>query len=243
MEALNRIRVQIYAMTCPEDAEMVVDLGADHVGLLAWPGETRLPSLSPQRALEVFEPVRGRAKTVMLPITHSVEEIIDLAGRVEPDYVQVASYPEYLPLREFIRLSEELRAMDVGVIRVVPVDGHDSLSLALEYEAYADIIMVDSSGGPPFPHVREFIGGTGRPHNHEISARIRESIGKPLILAGGLSPENVAEAIRRVKPWGVDAASSLNRVGERHRKDPQRVRAFIEAVRRVEKELRPVGSV
>jgi len=236
METLNRIRVQIYAMTCPEDAEMVVDLGADHVGLLTWPGETRLPSLSPERAIEVFEPVRGRAKTVMLPITHSVEEIIDLAGRVEPDYVQVASYPEYLPLREFIRLSEELRAMDVGVIRVVPVDGHESLSLALEYEAYADIIMVDSSGGPPFPHVREFIGGTGRPHNHEVSARIRESIGKPLILAGGLSPENVADAIRRVKPWGVDAASSLNRIGEQHRKDPDRVRAFIEAVRRAERE-------
>ncbi|RJS86330.1 phosphoribosylanthranilate isomerase, partial [Candidatus Bathyarchaeota archaeon] len=195
-----------------------------------------LPSLSPERAIEVFEPVRGRAKTVMLPITHSVEEIIDLAGRVEPDYVQVASYPEYLPLREFIRLSEELRAMDVGVIRVVPVDGHESLSLALEYEAYADIIMVDSSGGPPFPHVREFIGGTGRPHNHEVSARIRESIGKPLILAGGLSPENVADAIRRVKPWGVDAASSLNRIGEQHRKDPDRVRAFIEAVRRAERE-------
>ena len=238
-----RIRVQIYAMTCPEDAEMVVDLGADHVGLLAWPGGTRLPSLSPEEALEVFEPVRGRAKTVMLPVTHSVEEITALASRVEPDYVQVASYPEHLPLGEFIRLSEELRCMGIGVIRVIPVDGHDSLSLALKYEAYADIIMVDSSGGPPFPHVREFIGGTGRLHNHEISARIRESIRKPLILAGGLSPENVAEAIRRVKPWGVDAASSLNRVDERHRKDPRRVRAFIEAVRRVERELRPVRSV
>ena len=238
-----RIRVQIYAMTCPEDAEMVVDLGADHVGLLAWPGETRLPSLSPEEAQEVFEPVRGRAKAVMLPVTHSVEEITALASRVEPDYVQVASYPEYLPLKEFVRLSEELRGMDIGVIRVVPVDGHDSLSLALEYEAYADIIMVDSYGGPPFPHVGEFIGGTGRLHNHDVSARIRESIRKPLILAGGLSPENVAEAIRKVKPWGVDAASSLNRVGERHRKDPRRVRAFMEAVRRVEGELRPVGSV
>ncbi len=243
METLSRIRVQIYAMTCPEDAEMVVELGADHVGLLAWPWETKLPSLSPKKALEVFEPVRGRAKTVMLPVTHSVEEIMALASRIEPDYVQVASYPEYLPLKEFIRLSEELRGMDIGVIRVVPVDGHESLRLALEYEPYADIIMVDSSGGPPFPHVREFVGGTGKPHNHEVSATIRRSIEKPLILAGGLSPENVAEAIRRVKPWGVDAASSLNRAGERHRKDPERVRAFVEAVRRVERELQAVGSV
>jgi len=232
-----RIRIQIYAMTCPEDAEMVVELGADHIGLLAWPGETKLPSLSVERALEVLEPIRGRVKAVVLPITHRVEEITALASGIEPDYVQVASYPEYLPLEAFIQLSEELRAMGIGVIRVVPVDGHDSLKLALEYEEHADIIMVDSSGGPPFPHVREFIGGTGRPHNHEVSAMIRRSIEKPLILAGGLSPENVADAIRRVKPWGVDAASSLNRVGERHRKDPERVRSFIEAVRRVEREL------
>lgn len=231
---MKRVRVQIYAMTCPEDSEMVVEMGADHVGLLAWLEETRLPALSVGEALEVFEPVRGEATMVLLPITHSVEEIIAIACSVEPDYIQVASYPEYLPLEAFRRLSEELRIMGIGVIRVVPIDGHESLHLALQYEPYADIIMADSSGGPPHSHVREFIGGTGKVHNHSLSAEIRRRIEKPLILAGGLSPENVAEAIRRVEPWGVDAASSLDKRDERHRKDPEKVRRFIEAVRKME---------
>lgn len=233
---MRGIVIQIYAMTCREDSELVVEMRANHVGLLGWLKETRLPVLSIERAIEVFEPVRERARAVLLPVTHRIKEIIEIAGRVEPDLIQLASYPEYLTLEDLMRISEELRAMDIGVIRVIPIDGHDSLRLALEYEAHADIIMTDSSGGSLYPYVREFIGGTGRIHNHSVSAQIRKQIRKPLILAGGLSPENVAEAVRRVMPWGVDAASSLNRREGSHRKNPERVRRFIEVVRKLERE-------
>ena len=74
-------------------------------------------------------------------------------------------------------------------------------------------------------------GGTGRPADWDLAARLALEGFRPLILSGGLSADNVAEAIRRVRPWGVDASSGLETAPGR--KDPDRIRAFIEAVRGV----------
>ena len=233
----RRIVIQIYAMTTPEDAEMVAALGADHVGLLAWTKPSLKPILSIQRARKIFGEVRGLVKTVVIPVSHKKEEIVEIASRIEPDYIQVASYPEYLDFNSFVELADSLHSIGIKVIRVIPVDGYDSLNLAMRYDRVSDVIMMDSAGGPPFPHVSGFIGGTGKLHDLTVSAEIRRRIRRPLILAGGLSPENVEEAIKKVLPWGVDAASSLNQPGRRHRKDPERVRRFIETIRNLERRL------
>lgn len=75
------------------------------------------------------------------------------------------------------------------------------------------------------------LGGTGRIHNWDFSRRIRESIEKPVILAGGLNPGNVAEAIRQVQPYAVDVCSGVRTNG---RLDEGKLSAFIQAVRSVE---------
>ena len=229
---MSRIVVQIYSMTSPEEAAMVSSLGADHVGIMVWLKETHLPILSVQDARKVARGVVGSSKVVIIPTTHDIGEIIEIVEKVDPDYVQIASYPNYMGFESFVLLSEKLRSGGTRVIRVIPVNGHKSLEMALLYERHCDVIMTDSAGKPPFPHVRGFIGGTGKTHNWMISADIRKRIKKPLILAGGLSPENVAAAIKEVLPWGVDAASSLNLEGT-CKKDPEKVKAFIEAVRSI----------
>jgi len=233
---MSRMVVQIYSMTSPEEAAMVSSLGADHVGMMVWLKKTHFPILSIKRAKRIAREVAGGSKVVIIPTTHNLDEIIEIVENVAPDYVQIASYQSYMDFNSFILLSEKLRSGGAKVIKVIPVNGYKSIEMALLYERCCDVIMTDSAGKPPFPHARGFIGGTGKTHNWKVSAEIRKRIKKPLILAGGLSPENVRTAIKEVFPWGVDAASSLNFVGT-YKKDPRKVKAFIEAVRSIEGDL------
>ena len=90
-----------------------------------------------------------------------------------------------------------------------------------------DVIFLDSKA----PNV-DVIGATGSTHDWSISREIVKSISKPVILAGGLSPENVAIAIREVRPWGVDSNTHTNYPGT-WKKDPARVLKFVQAAKSV----------
>jgi phosphoribosylanthranilate isomerase len=164
----------------------------------------------------------------MLPVSHRVDEIVTWAHYVEPDIVQVASYEDHMGYGEFQRLSESLRGSGFRVARVIPVGLGGELEAARRYGALADIIMLDTHGDPPHRLLKGFIGGTGRTHDWGISRRIVEEVGRPVILAGGLNPDNVTDAVRTVRPWGVDAATSLDIPGTLGRKDLGKVIQFIE---------------
>ena len=114
------------------------------------------------------------------------------------------------------------------VIQVAHVSPLDSPSEALEEEhiepGFALALMLDSAHGP-------YRGGSGQPFNWEFAQRLAELV--PLVLAGGLSPENVGEAITTVGPWTVDVSSGTETDG---RKDHDKVRAFIEATRAADAE-------
>ncbi len=222
--------VQVYSMVSVEDAVRVAAAGADHVGLMV--SQWGLPyTVTPALGRSICKAVRGLARCVMLPITHSPETIVSWAFYVEPDLVQVASYESQMGYEEFARLSEELRGSGFRVIRVIPIGAGGELEAARRYKGVSDILMLDTHGEPPHPLLRGFIGGTGRTHDWSLSRRIRDSVRVPVILAGGLGPDNVAEAIRTVRPWGVDAATSLDLPGSMGRKDLARVISFIERAR------------
>ena len=107
------------------------------------------------------------------------------------------------------------------VVQVVHVSPIDSPSDPMEYveAGFAMALMLDSAHGP-------YRGGSGRTFNWEVARLVAAEL--PMMLAGGLTPENVGRAIERVHPWAVDVSSGTERDG---RKDPELVRAFIEAVR------------
>jgi phosphoribosylanthranilate isomerase len=228
--------IQIYAMVSLEDAVSVAELGANHVGMMV--SEEGLPySVNAELGRKICRAIRGRARCVMLPLTHESREIIDLALKVEADVVQIASYEEYLPYEIYAELFDELRRHGLSVIKVIPVGYGNELEASRRYSSLCDYLMLDTHGEPPSPLLRGFIGGTGRVHDWSISRLIAGESPKPVILAGGLNPSNVSEAIRTVRPQGVDAATSLDIPGSGGRKDLLKVKMFIEAARRAWSEL------
>jgi phosphoribosylanthranilate isomerase len=113
-------------------------------------------------------------------------------------------------------------------MRSVPVVDEGSVAIACEYDAIADFLLLDSHR----PSDRQ-IGALGVPHDWAISRRIVELVRTPVILAGGLGPDNVAEAILAVRPAGVDSKTKTDQSGS-HRKDLDLVRRFHEVARAVE---------
>ncbi len=99
----------------------------------------------------------------------------------------------------------------------------ESVDIARSYGGIADYLLLDSQR----PSDRQ-IGALGVPHDWRISRRIVEAVCTPVILAGGLGPDNVAQAIRAVRPAGVDSKTRTDREGT-HTKDLERVRRFCEA--------------
>ena len=124
---------------------------------------------------------------------------------------------------------EELRWLrrecpDVELVQVIHVMGEASVDEARAVAPWVDAILLDS--GNPAAAVKE-LGGTGRTHDWTLSRRIRESVGVPLYLAGGLRPHNVGGAIAQVRPHGIDVCSGVRRDG---RLDPQQLQAFAQEV-------------
>lgn len=120
-------------------------------------------------------------------------------------------------------------------MRSIPVVDKVSIELAKEYDGIVDYLLLDS-------HLQgdTQVGATGRIHDWDVSRRIIEGVQIPVILAGGLGPDNVAEAIRAVKPAGVDSKTRTDRI-DRKGKDIEKVREFIEIARssnRIDSSLR-----
>jgi phosphoribosylanthranilate isomerase len=176
---------------------------------------------------QICDAVEASAKSVMIPISRSPEEIREFARRVEPDIVQLANDETMLTRDTFTTLIKDLRGDGFGVIKVVAVGAGDEFETARYYSGVADYLMLDTFGAPPSELLKGFIGGTGKTSDWELGRRIVEGVKAPVILAGGLNLENVTAAIREVKPWGVDAASALSIPGTKGRKDMEKVRRFV----------------
>lgn len=224
------VLIQIFSMLSVEDAVQVARLGADHVGLMVSEKGLRY-SVDPGTARRICASVRGAARCVMLPLAHEPAEVLRLARAVEPDVLQIASHEELLPFEAYRRLYGILRSLGFAVVRAVAVGSGGELEKASRYQDAADALLLDTHGEPPDPGLKGFIGGTGRTHDWSLSRRIALSSRIPVILAGGLGPDNVAEAIRAVRPWGVDAATRLDIEGSGGRKDLAKVDLFIKKAR------------
>ena len=111
------------------------------------------------------------------------------------------------------------------VMRSVPVVGLESIDVAQRYEGIADFLLLDSYR----PNDKQ-IGALGVTHDWSISRQIVQRVRTPVILAGGLGPDNVAEAIRVVRPAGVDSKTRTDR-GDTHAKDLEKVRLFERAAK------------
>lgn len=207
------VRVKVCGITDTKGLEACIKADADAVGfVLGFPRSPRNLGLQEARRLVAQVP----PLTLTVAVTPEEEAALEaVTTEVNPDALQL-----YGPCR-----IEELKDLVRGyrLIKALPVDDK-ALQLAQQLASQGyDALLLDTPGPGR--------GGTGLAHNWGVSRRIRDLVAPfPVILAGGLHPGNVVDAIRAVEPYGVDASSRLESVPGV--KDPAKVRRFVELVRR-----------
>jgi phosphoribosylanthranilate isomerase len=219
--------VQIYTMQSVQEAMAVAASGVDHVGVTAssfgLPGEVSL-----ELAGEICRSLSGVATSVALSVDEDMDQIELMVRSVQPDILHLCGPPGAVGPGDVLKLRERLEG--VAIMQAIAVTGPEAVDIARSYEPIADFFLLDSVD-PTIPGV----GAAGVTHDWAISAAIVKAVDAPVILAGGLSPDNVGEAIDAVQPWGVDSLTHTNAqdgVGG-FRKDITLVSAFVASAKGV----------
>jgi phosphoribosylanthranilate isomerase len=215
--------VQIYEVTTPEEARALSLLGVDHVGVLV--GEGSFPrEQTIETAREIFGAIGSTSKTSALLLSDDLDLIARVTAALIPDILHVGAAPEHASPAQLRTLKAEFPR--VLLMRSIPVIDESSIALARSYEGIADFLLLDS-----YKSGDRQIGALGVTHSWELDRRIVESVRIPVILAGGLGPENVQDAIRVARPAGVDSKTKTDKSDGSHTKDLQKVSAFLAAAR------------
>ncbi len=216
--------IQIYGVMNPADAALVAELGADQIGVVVGERGTVWDAVDFEAANRIFSAIKTGATKVALTLSSQISTIETLIRAVHFDILHLAAGVDDVQADRVAELKR--RHPGLRVIRTVPVIGPEAVLAATAFEGIVDYLLLDSRDPDTMS-----VGATGRRHDWDTSARIVTTVRTPVILAGGLSPDNVREAIRTVRPWGVDSNTLTSRGDDRTRKDPERVRRFIEAAR------------
>jgi phosphoribosylanthranilate isomerase len=210
--------VQIYSITSIFDAVATAEAGADLIGVVvAEPGVVP-EGVAPNLAREILAGARPRARGVAMSLLDDRDEICALVDAVRPDIIHIAAREVDPDDCAWIRT----RIAPVRLLRAIAVRAGETLSEVDAHQHCADFLMLEAGAKDI---AREI-------HEYSICREVVERSKVPVILAGGLSPENVAQAIAAVKPWGVDSFTHTELTGHRGKKDIARVRAFVAAAMR-----------
>jgi phosphoribosylanthranilate isomerase len=219
------MKVQIYTMQSVEEALQAAALGVDHLGLT--PSQIGLPGeIDFWTAREIVEAVADSAVCVALTVETQQKEIIRMARAVQPDILHLCSL-EYSFLPDDVRrLRDQLP--DLPIMQAISVTGSEALESALAYQGVVEYLILDTQA----PGIAG-IGASGQTHDWGVSREIVQEVKVPVILAGGLSPDNVAQAIQEVDPWGVDSLTHTNQILPEGGfiKDLTKIKAFVEAAK------------
>lgn len=217
------MKIQFYSLTTVENAVETVDAGADLIGLVVKGGIYVPEEISVAQARDIFAAIDGRALGIALSLSTDPDTICSMAEEVQPHAIHLAA--RNLTIEELAQVRERLQG--IRIMAAIPVSGPTAVDVARERSAYADYLLLDSVADSE----STITGVTGMTHDWSISRQIVEAVSIPVILAGGLSADNVADAIEAVRPWGVDSYTHTNHPGDRMNKDLTQVRAFVSNAR------------
>lgn len=207
------IKVKICGITSQADASAAVEAGADALGFMCYERSSRY--LVPEKAAAIIASLPPFVSKVGVFVNATEATVREITARCGLDTLQF--HGDETP--EFCRQFAPLKVIKAFRIQ----DGH---SLKTLDQFPTDAWLLDS-------YLPDQPGGTGVAFNWELAAQAREA-GRPVVLAGGLNPENIAEAIHQVWPYAVDVSSGVESAPGR--KDARLMRAFIAAVRGIEVE-------
>jgi phosphoribosylanthranilate isomerase len=210
---MSMVKVKICGITRKEDLLMASEAGADAVGVVVnVPSSPR--SLTIGKAKEIIENAPIFVKTVAVTVPENIDQLVEIYEKLKPNIIQI--HGGNLPASA---IREKLPY--VSIIRAIHAVSNEAIKEAVEAANTFDAVLLDS-------FVSGKYGGTGEVHDWKVSRKVRETIyPKPLILAGGLTPENVKEAIRMVQPYAVDVSSGVE--SQPGIKDSEKVSAFVKA--------------
>ena len=246
--------IQIYEIQTPDEAREMVDLGVDHIGsVLISDREWKNPVL--KSTIRLVQEA-GR-KSSLIPLFGDIDRIAEAVAYYRPD---ILHFCEALVTREtgrdaVNRILDRQAALrkrfpKIELMRSIPIGSNGSgalvpsLELAALFEPISDWFLTDTlfSGeqvtSDQDQPVQGYIGITGRTCDWEVARALVRQSRIPVILAGGMGPDNAAQGIRRVRPAGVDSCTLTNKVDRngraiRFQKDPGKVKAMVDAVRRL----------
>ena len=220
------VKVKICGVTNVEDVAMAVESGADVIGMIIDVPVATPRKISLERALEISRRAPSNLPLVAVLMPKLTDEVVGVVKKLKPFAVQLHGYES----NDFVKsVKFSLSEYGAKIIKTVHIDRDGNIKHVRDADNYlrdlteiADFVLVDT--------ITEKMGGTGTVHDWMSTKQVKDRIRPlPLILAGGLTSENVTKAIDIVRPYAVDVASGVElRPGK---KDPLKVKSFIKAVR------------
>jgi phosphoribosylanthranilate isomerase len=217
---MNNI-IQVAGIRSPQEADMLVECGVDYLGF-PFRLDYHSEDISEAEAAKIISQLPESVKAVVITYLNQAEEISDLMKILGASVVQLHGV---ISIEEITKLKSEMP--EIRIIKSLII-GRDPFSVLLdwvgEFAAVIDAFITDT-----YDPLTGASGATGRTHDWEISRKIVRISPKPVILAGGLAPENVKEAILKVKPAGVDVHTGIE--NSEGYKDKDRVVKFVSEAR------------
>jgi phosphoribosylanthranilate isomerase len=253
---MKKIVVQIYEVQDPAEAQALIELGVDHIGsVIVSESDWKLPGVK-----DTIRAVKSAgAKSSLIPLYNHPDAVFRTLDYYQPDMIHFCEAladqnDDRLACAPLIRLQKQVkqRYPQILIMRSIPIVQQDrqapvdTLEFRRKFEPVSDYFLTDTllvnKGGDRLDHqpVEGFVGITGQTCDWEIARKLVAQSQIPVILAGGLSPQNVKAAIQSVQPAGVDSCTQTNMQAQngqtiRFRKDLEKVKAFVEAVKTAEK--------
>lgn len=219
MKATRTPRVKICCLGSVEEAALAIECGASALGLVS-----HMPSgpgvISDEQIAKIAATVPPAIGTFLLTSRQSVSDIIEQHRLCRTNCIQIC---DHLTTGTHRELKDALPG--ISIVQVIHVTGLESVEEAAAVAPHVDAILLDS--GNQKLAVKE-LGGTGRTHDWTLSRAIRERVTVPLFLAGGLTPENVGQAIQEVGSFGLDLCSGVRTDGKL---EAGKLKRFFAAVR------------
>lgn len=248
---MTRPIVQIYEIQTPEEARTMIALGVDHIGSVVTSHEARHDPVLRETVSTVRE---MGAVSSLIPLYREPDRVIETLDDYRPHIVHFCDHLD-LGQESGVEAALSLQAVvrrrfpDIRIMRSIPIgrpgmaDSQAVSALAERLEPMSDLFLTDTVLGGPTPSgdtdqpVDGFVGITGLTCDWDVAAKLVARSRIPVILAGGISPENVAAGVLQVIPYGVDSCTCTNAVAEtgrpiRFKKDPRRVEKLIAETRR-----------
>jgi phosphoribosylanthranilate isomerase len=211
------VEVKICGLKTPAALEAALAGGADYVGLVFFPPSPR--NVAPETAAALAAKARGRARIVTLTVDPDDALLDAIVAAAAPDLIQL--HGDETP----VRVAEIRGRWGRRIIKAVPVETAGDVQEARRYQAVADLVLFDARA----PATSTRPGGNGAPFDWRSLLGLED--GLPFVLSGGLTPDNVADAIRLTGAAVVDVSSGVeSRPGE---KDPDLIRRFLRAAKGV----------